>query len=859
MGFPQRYDAAEAERRWQDIWASARLYEFDPADPRPPFAIDTPPPTVSGAIHIGHVYSYVQAEAMARFWRMQGRNVYYPFGFDDNGLPTERFVEKLRGIRARDLSRPEFIATCLEVSHEFEDRFETFWRGLGMSVDWRLRYSTIDPAARRISQWSFLDLYRKGLVYRAQSPNPWCIECQTAIAQAEMEDAERGTTFYTLAFGLADERRKTKDESNTIANDPSSFVLRPSSALPIATTRPELLPACVAVFVHPEDTRFTQLIGQAAIVPLVGRAVPILADPAVDPNKGSGAVMCCTFGDTTDVAWWRAHNLPLIPLISRQGRLSADGGPYAGLSLAEARKRIVADLRDASLLLNEQPAEQTVRVHERCKTPLEILETQQWFVRVLDAKEALLAAGRQIAWRPAYMRARYEHWVENLAWDWCISRQRFYGVPFPVWHCDECGAIILADETQLPIDPSADAPPRACACGNTKLRPDPDVMDTWATSSMTPQIAARMFENPELYRRLFPMQMRPQAHDNIRVWAFYTIVKSHYHFGTIPWETLMISGHGLDRSGHKISKSRANASSDPAALIARYGADPVRYWACGGALGADRPINEDEMRQGARLVTKLWNASRFIASHLELADDEGGRTKDESQSDSPLSFVLPPLSLLPADRALLSWLQRLIERATASFQSYEYAAACEATERFFWGTLCDNYLEWVKGRLYDGTELERSAAQATLYHTLLTILKLFAPILPHITEEIYQQLYCELSAVDTRAATGFRSIHISAWPQADPALLDEPAEQIGAALLAITSSARRFKSARKLGLGAELAGLAIVVQNEGMRQALDQSRADIRSVTRAREITFAAQPDERFEELEPGLWIVIDA
>jgi valyl-tRNA synthetase len=374
-----------------------------------------------------------------------------------------------------------------------------------------------------------------------------------------------------------------------------------------------------------------------------------------------------------------------------------------------------------------------------------------------------------------------------------------------------------------------------------------------------------MFENPELYQQLFPMQMRPQAHDNIRVWAFYTIVKSHYHFGTIPWETLMISGHGLDPAGHKISKSRANAASGPDALIARYGADPVRYWACGGALGADRPINEDEMRQGARLVTKLWNASRFIASHLELADDERQKTKD----DAPSSVVLRPSSLLPADRALLSWLQRLIARATTSFNSYEYAAAGEATERFFWGTLCDNYLEWVKGRLYDGTKQERSAAQATLHQTLLTILKLFAPILPHVTEEIYQQLYSSTSAsadmtvpandmAATSAATGFFSIHTSAWPQATPALIDESAEQVGAALLAITGGARRFKSARKLGLGAELAGLAIVVENEDIRQALEQSRPDIRSVTRAREITFAAQPDERFEQLEPGLWILID-
>jgi valyl-tRNA synthetase len=858
MGFPQRYEAAETERRWQATWARERLYEFNPGDPRPPFAIDTPPPTVSGTIHIGHVYSYVQAEAMARFWRMQGYNVYYPFGFDDNGLPTERFVEKLRGIRARDLSRPEFIAACLQVSHDIEDRFEIFWRSLGMSVDWRLRYSTIDPAARRISQWSFIDLYRKGLIYRAQSPNPWCIECQTAIAQAEMDDAERTTTFYTLAFSIQDQRQKTKDESNGFASEPSSFIPRSSSTLPIATTRPELLPACVAIFVHPEDARFAHLVGQTAIVPLVGRAAPILADPAVDPGKGSGAVMCCTFGDTTDVAWWRAHNLPLIPLVTRQGRLSADGGRYAGLSLAQARKQIIADMREAGLLLDERASEQTVRVHERCKTPLEILETQQWFIRVLDAKEALLEAGRKIAWRPEFMRTRYEHWVENLAWDWCISRQRFYGVPFPAWHCQQCGAIILADEAQLPIDPIADPPPRACACGSADLRPDPDVMDTWATSSVSPQIAARMFEDPALYQQLFPMQMRPQAHDNIRVWAFYTIVKSHYHFGKIPWETLMISGHGLDPAGHKISKSRGNAAAGPEALIARYGADPVRYWACGGALGADRPINEDEMRQGARLVTKLWNASRFIASHLEPAGDQRPNAKDDNRSANIQAWRLDgrPASLLPADRALLSWLQRLIARATESFKSYEYAAACEATERFFWGTLCDNYLEWVKGRLYDGSSEERGAAQATLYQALLAILKLFAPILPHVTEEIYQQLYSG-SPGTAGGMDGFASIHASGWPLAEPELIDEQAERAGAALLAITSAARRFKSGRKLGLGAELARISIAAG--ALRTALEQSRADIRSVTRARDLTFGEAPDERFEQLEPELWILLDA
>ncbi len=846
MNFPPRYDAAQNERRWQEYWARERIYEFQPDDKRPIFAIDTPPPTVSGELHIGHVYSYVQAEAMARFWRMQGFNVYYPFGFDDNGLPTERFVERSRGIRARDIGRPAFIAACLEVSREVEDRFEALWKSLGFSVDWRLRYSTIDPLSRRISQWSFLDLYRKGRIYRAQAPNPWCVECQTAIAQAEIDDAERTTTFYTLAFALADQGSAAEPQF-----------------IEIATTRPELLPACVAVFVHPADARYRGLVGREALVPLIGRRVPILADERADPEKGTGAVMCCTFGDTADVAWWRDHSLPLIPLVTRRGQLSEAGGPYAGLTLRAARERIVQDLRAQGALKAERETQQTVRIHERCKTPLEILETSQWFVRILDAKEELLEAGRRITWRPAHMQARYEHWVRNLSWDWCISRQRFYGVPFPLWHCERCGEVVLADESQLPVDPTADAPPRRCACGSADLRPEEDVMDTWATSSLTPQIAAlrysaigdgaasemgagreaadgaSLFRDP-LFERLFPMQLRPQAHDIIRTWAFYTIAKSYFHFGRIPWETIMISGHGLDPSGHSIHKSLGNSPVAPAALIGRHGADAVRYWACGGSVGADQQVNEETMRQGSRLITKLWNASRFIGSQL---GEEGGRallSGHAAQLREGLHW---------SDRALLSWLQRLIIRATESFRAYEYAAARDAAERFFWGTLCDNYLELIKGRLYDGAPEERLAAARTAAQALLATLKLLAPIMPHVTEEIYQRLFA--------AAEGARSIHLSAWPQPDEGLIDPEAERAGEALIAIAAAARRFKTAHQRGLGTALARLTIAAEDGGLRSMLAASEADLRSVTRAQEIVFADAPGA--EEIAPGLWVTVEA
>ncbi len=667
MPFPASFDPAEAEPRIQSAWESAGLYRFDPADPRPIFAVDTPPPTVSGEIHIGHVYSYVQAEALIRFWRMQGRQIFYPFGFDDNGLPTERFVERSRGITAREVGRAAFVEACLATSAEVEQRFEQFWRRLGMSVDWRHRYSTIDPASRRTAQWSFLDLSRQGRIYRAQAPTPWCTTCETAVAQAEMEDAERDTTI------------------------------------------------------------------------------------------------------------------------------------------------------------------QSVRVHERCGTPLEILETRQWFVRLLDAKHELLAAGRRLDWRPAHMQTRYESWVNGLSYDWCISRQRVFGVPFPAWHCQSCGATILAEETQLPVDPQRDPPPHACACGASDLRPDDEVMDTWFTSSLSPQIAAHMLADPGLYGRLFPMDLRPQAHDIIRTWTFYTIVKSLFHFGELPWRTVMLSGHALDPTGRKLSKSKGNAPVTPMALIERYGADAVRYWACRAGLGADQPLSEDTMRQGRRLVTKLWNAARFTAAQL---------------GDQPPPADARPSA--PADRWLLAALQRTIEEATAHWRAYEYAAGLEAAERFFWGAFCDQYLELVKGRLYDGAGPGRESARLTIALAFESILKLLAPVMPHVTEELYALLF-----------PGRPSLHTAPWPTPDPSLRDPAAEATGAALVAITGAVRRHKTAQGRSLGAPLGGITIGCADPELRASLAAAAPDIASVTRAADIAWTAVAPDEAELLLPGLWLTI--
>ncbi len=723
----RRYDPRAAEERWAQYWEEQGVYRFAPDDPRPVYAIDTPPPTASGELHLGHCYSYSQTDFAARFWRMNGCNVYYPMGWDDNGLPTERLVEKRLGIVPAQVGRERFAEAIRQVSAELEARYERLWRRLGLSVDWQHTYATVSPAAQRVAQLSFLELYEKGLAYRAAAPTIWCPLCQTAIAQAEVDDLERETTFYTLAFHLDD-----------------------GQVLPIATTRPELLPACVAVFVNPGDERHRQLAGRRALTPLFGRQVPILADERADPTKGTGVAMCCTFGDATDVAWWYAYRLPLIGLIQRDGTLGHP--PYIGLDVQTARQRIVADLDARGLMLERRPATQSVRVHERCDTPVELIETSQWFIRLLEHKQEFIEAGRQIAWHPAHMRARYENWVENLSWDWCISRQRYYGVPFPAWYCRACGQVVLAERAALPVNPLTDRPPRPCACGSIDLLPEADVMDTWATSSLTPLIAGRWLEEPELFRKVFPMSLRPHAHEIIRTWTFYTIVKSLYHLGQVPWSNVVISGYGLLPKGEKISKSRGGGPLDPFEMMDRYSADAVRYWAASTGLGHDSVVSEDKIAAGGRLVTKLWNVAQF--AHRFLATD-----------GTPAALPAP----LPADAWLLSRLQRTIEQATAAFGEYDHAGAKEEIESFFWNVLADNYVEMVKGRLYELADGEprKEAARYALHTTLLTVTRLLAPILPYITEEVYQLYAVPGEARYRRATLELGQLHTCGSPRRD--------------------------------------------------------------------------------------------
>ncbi len=791
---PNQYHFREAEQKLARLWEESGIYSFDADGSGPTFTIDTPPPTVSGELHLGHCYSYTQADVIARYRRMRGDRVFYPMGFDDNGLPTERFVEKTIGRKATEMGRAAFIDDCLHLTEQTEDRFETLWRRLGLSVDWRERYSTISPRARRASQWSFILLHRAGLTYAQQAPTLWCPECRTAIAQADVNDATLPAIFTTLAFRLG--------------ND---------SILPIATTRPELLPACVAIFVHPADARYKHLIGQTASIDCgmypgeLPRAVPILADELADPAKGSGAVMCCTFGDSTDVRWWRTHGLPLRTVIGRDGKMADMAGAYAGLTVKEARQRVVEYLAANGSMLEQRTIEHDVGTHERCGTPVEYLHTRQWFIRVLDHKDRLLEAGRTIRWHPDHMRVRYEHWVEHLQWDWCISRQRYFGVPFPAWTCKACGQTMLASLEQLPVEPQTARPPEPCACGSTDFEPEPDVMDTWATSSCSPFIIAGWPDDAASFAHLFPASLRPQAHDIIRTWAFYSIVMALYHAGEIPWHDIMISGHGLSAERRKISKSKEHSEAGPLEIIEQESADALRYWATSGRLGMDSSFSPEIIINGRRLVTKLWNASRFA----------GGRLDDFAYTEAI------PAALLPMDRWLLSRLAHTINETTAQLEQYEYSAARAIAERLFWSDLCDNYLELAKARLYDASGTERYAAQWSLYHVLLGCLQMLAPYLPYITDEIYQGLF--------RRWQDAPSIHVTTWPTAPTAWLDPLIEELGELFLDILRLVRRYKSEQGLSAGAELETLYVSIPSEHQPAFMDML-VDLKSATRAQRI-----------------------
>jgi len=773
------YDFKEAESRIRQFWEKQGTYHFNPKSKNKIYSVDTPPPTVSGEMHMGHACSYSQQDFLVRYKRMAGFNVFYPFGTDDNGLPTERLVEKTKKVKAKEMPRDKFIKLCLDFLKTERTRFIQDWKNIGMSCDWRIIYSTIDAHSRKVSQWSFLDLYKKGRLYRKDAPAMWCPECKTGVAQVEVQDKEIHSTFNDIVFKVND-----KD-------------------LVVSTTRPELLPACVAIFYHPGDKRYEKYKGKMAKVPLFNIEVPIMEDERADPEKGTGIVMCCTFGDQTDMEWQKAHNLPIKMAITEDGKMTGLAEKYQGMTIKEARKEIIKDLKEAGLLKKQEPIKHFVNVHERCGIEIEFIKSKQWFVKYLDLRNEMLKWGKELRWYPEYMKHRYENWVKGLQWDWLISNQRYFGVAFPVWYCKKCDEVILAKENKLPVEPMKDKPPvsQCPKCKSKDLVPETDVLNTWFTSSMTPQIAIWLMD-PKTQEKLFSMDLRPQAHDIITFWLFNTMIKSRLHFNKNPWKETVISGF-VTREGEKMSKSKGNIIR-PQEILEKYGADPIRFWAASSKLGEDFDYQEKDILTGKKTVTKLWNATNFVFLNL----------KNYKANTRPKKFE-------KTDDLFLKRLNSLVKSCTESFEKYEYSKSKLETELFFWKDFCDNYLEIVKNRIYNGKGDEKLSAQYTLYKTLLTILKLFAPIMPYITEEIYQTHF--------KKAEKDKSIHISNWPEVEK--IDDKTEQLDI-FFDLLTKVRHEKSVAQKSMKAEV---NLTIENEKLEKIKDMLD-DFKSVTNAKEV-----------------------
>jgi len=837
LNFEKNYNHLEVEKRIVSNWEDNKIYYGINLDNKKLFSIDTPPPTASGYLHIGHVFSYSHQDIIARFKRMNGFEIFYPMGWDDNGLPTERrvqdyfnvrcdpdeksveniqeFVEKIdKKSNPVKVSRKNFIELCHIVTTEDEKVFKDLFMKIGLSVDWDQEYATIQDIPREIAQRSFIDLYKKGNVYNVQSPSLWDPEFQTAVAQAEIEDREVPGAYHDIEFETS---------------DGSSFV--------ISTTRPELLAACVGIATHPDDKRFKNLIGKTAITPLFEVEVPIFSSELVDKDKGTGILMVCTFGDNVDVQWWKEEKLETRIIVNKFGRLKeVDFNSQnfkskkpkkandfykmiEGKNLKQAKKIIVEMLSEplnfnnkAALVSQPREIMHSVRFYERSKTPLEILSTRQWFVKLLDKKKMLLEKSNQIEWHPTFMSKRFENWTENLNMDWCISRQRFFGVPFPIWYKlnenlqPDYDNPLFPDESELPVDPSEDTPKEFNE--NQRGKPngfvgEKDVFDTWFTSSMTPQIGGKWGTGENFLDKILPYDIRPQSHEIIRTWAFYTVVKSALHHNEIPWKNVIISGWVLDPDRKKMSKSKGNVVV-PNDLIEKYGADAVRYWSANARLGADTANDEQVFKVGKKLVVKIFNASKFVLNNFHKID-----VLDKSNIKNPL------------DKSLVSIFNNYLEKITESLNKFQFAEALNLTEDFFWNYFTDNYIELVKNRRLNGSSADSLSASTTLILILENVLKLFAPFVPMITDEIWLTMYPDK-----------KSIHLQKWPQKiDVDLNNISSHEFEVAKESI-ASIRKEKTSNEIGLGKEVEKITITVNKEKI-EALNQVLGDVQDAARA--------------------------
>jgi valyl-tRNA synthetase len=798
---PKEYEPARVEPRWQRWWEEQGIYRFDPDGGGPTYVIDTPPPYPSGEFHLGTALNWTYMDIVARYKRMRGYRVLFPQGWDCHGLPTEVQVEKKYGIRKGDLPPARFRELCVRLTQENIERMRREMRSLGFSIDWSREYRTMDPSYFSRTQLSFLRLYRQGRIYRGEHPVNWCPRCETAIADAEVEYEEREGKLNYLRFRLEG-----------------------GGELLIATTRPEYLPACVAVAVHPEDGRYREHVGRKVEVPACGRKVEVIQDPEVDPRFGTGIVMICTYGDKTDVKWVARHGLPVLRLLDERGRMTEEAGRYAGLTVEEARRAVLEDLRREGSLVREEGLVQSVGVCWRCKTPVEILTKKQWFMRVLDLAERVVEEAGKVRWVPEYMGQRLVDWVRSMDWDWVISRQRIFATPIPVWYCRGCGEILVAEEDQLPVDPQKDRPRGRCPrCGGEEFEGERDVLDTWMDSSITIAVHAGW---PQLDRRLFPADLQPNGTDIIRTWDYYLLVRHLALLGEAPYRTVLINGMVFGEDGRKMSKSLGNFI-ETSSVYGKYGADALRQWSVlAASTGSDVPFSWKEVVFGYRFLQKLWNAVRFAGPHLR------------GSAGSPEG-----LRLRAVDRWILSRLQRVVEGVTSLLEDFQFNQALISLQSFVWHEFCDLYIEEVKHRLYGGRPEE---VRYVLREVVSKVCRLLAPFLPHLTEEIYQTYLRE---------EGYPSVHLAPWPAPERGRVDEEAEKAAELLHEILGAIRQFKSSRGIPLSGELGELRIFAP-PSLLGRLKEVEEDLVATAHLRSLHLSSErPElgERVVAVEPDL------
>jgi valyl-tRNA synthetase len=793
-----KLDIPAIEKKWQTEWEKSGTYHFDWKDHKcPTFSIDTPPPYPSGEFHVGTVLNWTYIDIVARYKRMRGFNVHFPQGWDCHGLPVEVEVEKRHKIKKTDIPPDEFRKLCEQLVNGNIAGMKDAMIRLGLSMDWTTEYKTMDPDYWRRTQLSFILLYNKGFIYKGTHPVNWCPRCETAIADAEVQYDHRNASLYQVKFELED-----------------------GSFLKIATTRPELIPACVTVAVHPEDERYKKYVGRRIKVPSTDRTVDVLADEMVDPKFGTGVVMICTYGDKADVKTVMKHHLPAITCIDERGRMTKNAGKYVGMQTGDAKKAVLEDLKAQGLIDKTESMEQEVSICWRCKTPIEILEREQWFMKTRILTDRVEKNALEITWYPDYMKHRLIDWARSLDWDWVISRQRVFATPIPIWYCKKCGEIVLAEADWVPIDPRIEGPriEKCPKCGGKEFRPERDVLDTWFDSSITCAVHAGWPDKKD-WKRLFPADMHTSGVDIIRTWAYYLMVRHLALFDEKPYKNCLINGMVLGTDGREMHKSLGNTVSSVEAL-SKHGADALRQWAAGGGTtGSDIAFRWPDAEYGWRFLIKLWNASSFVSNLL----------KDYASVENNG----PRLQLL--DKWILSKTERLTEKVTDALEKCLFNVALEEMRSFTWHTFCDCYLEAVKDRLYRPErygEEKKKAAQYTLHRVLERIVLLLAPIIPHVTEELYDALFVE----DRQT-----SIHRLAWPRVDKMIVDEAVEKQGELIMAIITELRKEKAEKHLPLNTQVKKLTVYAKGKDTAEAINQGREDIEGTCKVTEMQILSQ------------------